>query len=139
MSRRIIIIPCGFKKRTGVHKAVDLYIGPYFKSNLRWARNYVKDSDILILSAKHGLLDLDRVILPYDLKMGETGDVSVESLKLQAEQRGIVDYEVFALGGKTYTDKLEKIFNNISLPMKGLSLGYAMQRVKQDILNGVKL
>jgi hypothetical protein len=45
---------------------------------------------ILVLSAKYGLVGIDEVIEPYDVKMGDRGSVTAGQVAAQAAERGIV-------------------------------------------------
>lgn len=64
---RIALIGCGKLKAPSACAAKDLYTGPLFRT----ARTYAeKNCDgWLILSAKYGLLEPDRIIEPYELKL----------------------------------------------------------------------
>lgn len=75
-----VVIPCGAEKLTTSAKAADMYIGSMFKDALTTARGIVSDENIFILSAKYGLVRLDQVIEPYDVKLGQPGTISKESL-----------------------------------------------------------
>jgi hypothetical protein len=87
------IIPCGTEKATEPAAAADLYTSAHWR--------YVLDSVcveaavtpghcvVLILSAKHGLLPLDQVIAPYDLRMGDEGCVTVDQLAEQCKALGL--------------------------------------------------
>lgn len=112
--------------------AKDLYIGSYFNCNLKWAMSVAKISDILILSAKHGLLKLTDTVDPYDLKMGSKGSIHVDLLRYQAQILGIVSEKVYAIGLKDYTEILREVFPNLILPVKGLSIGCSMQVLNKN-------
>lgn len=129
----IVIIPCGFKKAITISSAKYLYLGPYFKSNLKLARALTIDENIYILSAKHGLLKLNDKIEPYNLKMGMKGSVSFSLIQKQAINLGIINKNIIAIGGKEYLKPLELIFKNIQTPLKGLSMGYSMQKAGELI------
>lgn len=66
--KRIVLIACVSKKRRKRSKAGKLYTSTLFKLNLLYARK-LKPQNIFILSAKHGLLTLDRVVAPYDVTL----------------------------------------------------------------------
>ena len=103
-----VIIPCGGAKRDEVCQAADLYIGSLFAQVLASARGLVDDTNILILSAKHGLITLDTMVAPYDLKMGKPGLVDAVTVAKQAFDLGIgVDDEVMTLLPATY----ERVLN----------------------------
>lgn len=76
--RRIIIIPCSATKNpvSGPTPARDLYTGSNFQGNLKAAIAQVGEANVRIMSAKHGLLELDQKIEPYDVKMGSKESLS---------------------------------------------------------------
>ena len=72
--KKIVILSCGKSKLNRACAARDLYIGDLFRKSLAYARSLCPDT-IYILSAKHGLLELDDVVEPYEMtlnKMGKT-------------------------------------------------------------------
>jgi len=66
--KKIILIACVKEKLNHPAKAIDIYQGSIFKNWLKLARKI--DYDLLfILSGKHGLLDPQTTIEPYDLNL----------------------------------------------------------------------
>jgi hypothetical protein len=57
--KKIVLVSCVKSKLSHPAKARDLYISTLFKSNLEYACRQNPDG-IYILSAKYGLLELDR-------------------------------------------------------------------------------
>jgi hypothetical protein len=80
---RYVIIPCGGAKLDTAAPARDIYTGSMFRDALGTALELVDAEHVLILSALHGLVTLDTVIEPYDLKMGRNGSISQASLHTQ--------------------------------------------------------
>jgi hypothetical protein len=78
----LVLIPCAAKKLTVGAPARDLYVSDHFKLALRAAeaRAGAVDARVAIVSARHGLLMLDRVIAPYDCSMGDPDAIAVEHL-----------------------------------------------------------
>lgn len=66
-----IIIPCGGAKADKTCAARDLYTGSAFREVLAAAIAEVGEENVMILSAKWGLLELDQPVAPYDTKMGD--------------------------------------------------------------------
>jgi hypothetical protein len=90
------VVPCCGEKLDRPAPARELYRGQMFRHTLerveRAAAMDVEDgrpARVLILSALHGLIELDTVLAPYDLKMGKPGSVTVEQLTEQALALGI--------------------------------------------------
>jgi hypothetical protein len=67
------------------------YVGGYHLARRRAAAVLTTPDRILILSVLHGLLPLDRVIAPYDLRMGQPGSITPAAPRRQAEQLHLVD------------------------------------------------
>lgn len=57
MQKHIILIACGSRKATGPSPARNLYLGALFRKSLLYAESVHPDL-ILILSARHGILEL---------------------------------------------------------------------------------
>lgn len=64
---RIGLVGCGKKKLDRAAPARELYTGPLFRAALRYAEAMC--DRVFVLSAKHGLLDIDTVVEPYDLRL----------------------------------------------------------------------
>lgn len=67
--RTLCLLSCGKSKLPHAAKARDLYTGCLFRDALAYATHPGRFDDVRILSAKHGLLTLDQVVEPYDLKL----------------------------------------------------------------------
>lgn len=67
--RYLLILPCSKKKRNvAAARAINLYNGPFYQI-LRKYRS--PNIDVLTLSAKYGLIEVDEIISSYDQKMTE--------------------------------------------------------------------
>ncbi|PIN77255.1 hypothetical protein COV15_02825 [Candidatus Woesearchaeota archaeon CG10_big_fil_rev_8_21_14_0_10_34_12] len=75
---KVVLISCVSKKQKEKCKVRDFYISPLFKFNLKYASSLNPDK-IFILSAKYGLIDLDKEIEPYDLTLNKMSQKEVES------------------------------------------------------------
>jgi hypothetical protein len=129
--KKIVLISCVSKKAPHRAKAKDLYLSPLFVSSLRYARS-LKPDCIFILSAKHGLLELDTEIEPYDTSLMNmtVAEVKVwaarvlEQLRKQADLRS--DHFIF-LAGERYRQYLANSIISYEVPLKGLSIGKQLQ------------
>jgi hypothetical protein len=117
----VVFIGCGKKKTWHRTKAKYLYQGRYFRLCLSLARKLTTEDRIFILSAKYGLLLLDREIEPYNQKLTEMsapdrekwrGKVKIQTKRLPAGKR------VF-LCSRQYTKGLSGIH---LLPCVGIGL-----------------
>lgn len=130
-----VIIPCGAAKVDYAAPALDMYTGSYFRANRAYALSLVPASDVLILSAKYGLIGAFAWIQPYDVTFGSPLAIDTPAIAAQVKQLGIRDDEVIVLGGKRYRDKLRPMFTRakfvMDLPLAGM--GYQMQWLYRNL------
>ncbi|HEY0435262.1 MAG TPA: hypothetical protein VGC92_01385 [Phenylobacterium sp.] len=132
MNRPLILIPCGGRKLALPARARDLYTGPYFRQALAWARTL--GGRFLILSAKHGLVEPEERIEPYDLRMGQPGSVTAGLVHAQAHARGLLDEPcVLAAGGRAYLKVVRDVWPLAETPFEGLGLGKQLQAMRRAI------
>ena len=134
MSTKIVIIPCGGAKLETSAPARDLYTGSMFRDTLTTARTMTTENNIYIISALHGLIALDKIVEPYDLKMGQRGTVETSTLEQQLNEI-LPKTEAFvidALLPKAYNEALETAYpywiENHFAGTKGI--GYQKQVLK---------
>lgn len=128
--RRVVIIACGDKKLPdpGLNEygnpnpgypAGELYIGDYHVS-LRSAADALTDQPLIrILSALHGLVDLQRPLHPYDVRPGDPRAVTPERVASHAAELGTDDADVIFLGGQDYVDLLRPAIPHLHTPLSG--------------------
>jgi hypothetical protein len=75
--KAFIAVGCSKTKRSGPSKARDLYTSSRFQTSVDIAELY--QADYAILSGKHGLIEPDKILYPYDV------DISNLELPRQAE------------------------------------------------------
>ncbi|MBK6017594.1 DUF6884 domain-containing protein [Streptomyces sp. MBT53] len=130
---RVVIVACGGRKAVyadGIHKgkpvigarAGELYVGNYHRA-MRQAADVLtrggRGGRVLILSAKWGLVELDRHILNYDLKAGAPGTVDGETLRRQAHELGISGAAVTVLGGRAYAKLAGEVWDDFAALLAG--------------------
>jgi len=133
--KKIILISCVSKKLSKKARAEDLYISPLFKYSLNYAK-LLKPDKIFILSAKHGLVNLKKVIKPYNKTLK---DMSVKEVKEWAKMvisqlKRVSDLrkDIFIfLAGEKYRKYLIPHFKNYKIPLKGLSIGKQLKYLKE--------
>ncbi len=77
----LVVIPCAAAKVDHPAPAAELYASDNFAHMLRAAQATAADmgdAKVMILSAEHGLVELDQVLAPYDTKMGQRGCIGTE-------------------------------------------------------------
>ncbi|MBC7299820.1 DUF6884 domain-containing protein [Nocardia salmonicida] len=90
---------CSKQKAPQPLPAFELYQGPFTQLCLRAARTHVGDSHIRILSAAHGLLRLDEVVEPYDVRLTEASAL-IAKVRDQAARTDLLAEQVMALTPK---------------------------------------
>jgi hypothetical protein len=142
----LVVVPCGKRKiwdkhpERGPTKAREAYIGAPFIVNREYAEKF--GDEWVILSAKYGFIEPDFIILKnYDVTFDDrsTKPISIEQLKKQVDAKFIGFHRVTALGSRRYAEIVLKAFeqtkSEINTPSAGLSVGYAMGKVKDAIRN----
>lgn len=133
--RTIVLISCGKSKRSHRCQAQHLYTGDLFQKSLAYARRIGADA-IFILSAKHGLLELEQEIAPYEmtllgmpaLEIARWGDLVLERLRSHAQ---LTDRFVI-LAGMVYRARLVPHLTNVELPLRGLRFGEQLKFLKPE-------
>jgi hypothetical protein len=107
MTALTYVIPCSAAKLSHAAPARDLYVGQTFKHTLERALNAEVPGRVMILSAKHGLLDLDTIVEPYEVRITDADAIDADTLAAQAQAIGIDDTDVWALLPRAYFDRLD--------------------------------
>jgi hypothetical protein len=129
---RLVVIPCGGRKRAQRTPAGAMYTGSYHLACRRAAAWLTRDGGtVIILSAKYGFLRMGDPIDPYDLKMGQRGSVSVAILREQAARLGLSRIrDVTVLGGRAYADAASAVWPDARRPLDGTtSMGEQLARL----------
>ncbi len=107
-ARKLLIISCSkTKRKLKQGPALEVYDGPLYKILRKYSR---EDLDVLILSAKYGLIESTKIISPYDTKMTLrlAKEIKVEStynlLKFIKHNNY---YEIFVELGKIYKEGID--------------------------------
>ena len=138
-----VIVGCGRLKHVEPRPAADLYGSPYITNAVAWARSVTTEDRLLILSAKHGLIDGRTVIEPYDVSFqhGPADQViTPERLAEQVDEFGITGPAI-TLAGAEYRRRLAVAAGGRVQPHnpfadllhtdgKTAGMGYQMQALK---------
>lgn len=124
----LVVVSCSKRKLKRRAEARDLYISPLFRLMRRYAEH---GKAWRILSAKHGLLDPDTAIDPYDM--------TLEGMNARARRQwacGVLKKllplarcygRVFILAGSRYREGLVDVLRRegicVCMPMEGLRIG----------------
>ncbi|WP_241665907.1 YaaA family protein [Prescottella subtropica] len=132
-TRPLVIVPCGATKLSTPEPvpAGQLYTGTYHRLGLRAAAALTDPSSTRILSALHGLLPLDRPVTPYNLRLGQPGAITTDTLRAQAAEQNLLEHpDVVLFGGRDYVDLAHRIWPHARTPLAGTrGIGEQQQRL----------
>lgn len=136
---KIILISCVKSKLSTKAKARHLYTSDLFKKSLAYAEMQHPDK-IFILSAKYGLLRLNRRIEPYEktlnnMYMAERKTWAAGVLKQLERVTDLKRDEFIILAGEKYRQYLVPHLSNVKTPLKGKSFGNQLRFLKLALLD----
>jgi len=128
---RIVLISCVGKKLPYKAKAQDLYISSLFRKALQYAKSLDPDN-IFILSAKYGLLKLDKMVEPYDKTLNKMRSNGIKEwansiLNQLKKATDLNNDEFIFLAGNNYRKFLLPHIKHYNIPMQVLSIGRQLQ------------
>ena len=129
--KKVVLVTCGAKKRSGRHAARDLYIGSYYRACMEYAES-LKPDQIFILSAKHHLLPPNTKVDCYDETLNEMGVKDrrewATSVLGQIRRRfGNTKVEYTILAGVRYWKFLKDELGKVRLPLERMPIGKQLQ------------
>ena len=134
----IALLSCVSQKVEYKTEARNMYISSLFTKSLKYAENILKPNIIFILSAKHGLLKLNKVIEPYNetlnTKNREDQQIWAKKVLMQIgkECNINVDTFIFLAGKKYYRDLIQHLPNN-KIIMENMPIGKRLQWLTKEI------
>jgi len=136
VGRQIFLLSCGKRKKAFRAKARDLYDGALFRKMLEYAQRHNADA-IFILSAKHGLLNLDDVLDPYEQTLNSMSSAEVkawaERVLQKLSQRADVERDHFTiLASERYRRHIIPHLHHCCVPMEGLRIGQQLRFLTRD-------
>ncbi|MBJ7482861.1 MAG: hypothetical protein JHD30_04805 [Chloroflexi bacterium] len=106
-----LIVQCGAGKLPGAHRVADLYTGPLWSTLRRVERETGIARDVYVLSAKYGIVRMDKVIESYDAqavdRVTEAHHVHVTELVQLVQAQGWNLCRVDFVGSALYAKVLE--------------------------------
>jgi hypothetical protein len=147
--KRIVLIACVSKKKKEISPAKYLYTSTLFTYSLKYAYTLNPDK-ILILSALHHLLDLEKEIEPYDVTLSNVPKAKRKpGLKILNSQEKIIwgkevvrllskqsdlQYDKFiVLAGQEYIKPIKAHIRYLDDRLHGLSQGKRIAYLKNHI------
>lgn len=134
---RAVLISCASKKRSHAAKAQDLYISTLFQLNLAYART-LKPDKIFILSAKYGLLPLERKIEPYNVTLNtmHSAEVATWADRVINDLKRELDLQkdtIIFLAGEKYRKYLIPHMQHYEIPLQGKGIGKQLKYLKEAL------
>lgn len=138
---QIVLLSCTKSKLSKPSQAQDLYsASPMFQKTLEYGKS-LKPDKMFILSAKHHLVPLTKVLAPYDKTLKEMPkDEKIawgEEVIKQMKSHGInpeKDKFIFLTGSEYMKPLLEYIpEQNVQKPMEGRRMGERLQWLNSQI------
>ena len=134
--KTIVLISCSSEKESTATTAEQLYTSSLFKKSLARAKKLNPDA-IYILSGKHHLLPLDKVIEPYNQRVSRKKDENeawgakvIEQLKKVPD---LQNDKFIIYAGKDYVTPIKSSLKNVILPFDGVKgNGEMLQRLNQE-------
>lgn len=118
-------------------EAKKLYQGAIFKKTLRYCFQESFD-EIYILSAKHGVLDLDQKIEPYDKTLSRMTQVEKKEwdrLVISQLKEKNIKGEFWFFCGKNYYENIILVFPG-KTPWKNLRIGKILKWLSNNLKKG---
>ena len=129
--KRFALIACSSRKKTHAAPAHDLYDSDLFNLSLQFAERLEPD-EIYVLSAKYGLLPIERVIEPYNKTLNEmsASDVKRWATYVLGQMAMVSDLKrdhFIILAGQTYRKFLVPYLGSYTVPLEGKRIGEQIQ------------
>lgn len=136
---KIVLLSCTKSKLDKPSQAQDLYsASPMFRKTLEYGKSLRPDK-MFILSAKHHLVPLTKVLEPYDKTLKEMSSeekkVWADEVIKQMKNQGLnleKDQFIF-LTGSEYMKPLVGYITNVESPMDGKRMGERLQWLNSQI------
>ncbi|NTW88052.1 MAG: hypothetical protein HGB26_02775 [Desulfobulbaceae bacterium] len=131
----IVLISCVGLKKSHECKAKDLYDSTWFRYAWQYAQSLNPDK-IFILSAKYGLINPEKKIIPYEetLNSKSTRDIRSWAASVLGSLQEAVDVTedtFIILAGEKYRRYLIGHLSNHVVPMQGLGIGMQLKWLKE--------
>ena len=121
----IILLMCGKNKEKYKTKAKNLYNSERFKLSLEYANTLANEKNIFILSAKHGLVELETELIPYDKSVYDMTIIEktewVKMIITKIKSKMNLDiYNFVFLTDDFYCEYFPQYLKNVEMPLQGL-------------------
>lgn len=124
--KTIVLLMCGKNKLSHTAKVKDFYTSPRFQKSIQYANTLTEEKNIFVLSAKHGLLELEQEIAPYNESIYGMSEQKKEQwannvIKSLSNISNIKEDKYIFLTDDDYNKELLPFLTIVKLPLKGLN------------------
>lgn len=132
----VALVGCAAAKLPHPAPARDLYTSQLFRKASTYAE--ATSDRWFILSALHGLVDPDRIVEPYDVRLSKTGPAIDQWARtvggqLTRELAGVPDVELLVLAGEQYRTCLRFCHYPHRVPMQGMGIGQQLGFLTREL------
>ena len=122
------LVACSRRKAHHAAPARELYVSPLFGAARAYAERHYGPGRWLILSALHGLVDPETVLVPYDLSLRQLSDREREAwgnrVAVELADRFPAGTVLWFHAGALYRDAIASVVpHQVRLPLTGLAIG----------------
>ena len=134
----LILLGCGAAKREGPAPAVDLYTGSLYRKSLAYARKL--GGPHFILSALHGVVSPERVLVPYDNTLADRSTRAswAQWVGTDLLDRTVAGDELVVLAGRRYwggwAPRLRTAGRIVTTPLAGMGMGARMHWLTEQVM-----
>lgn len=138
------LVSCSVQKLARPAPARELYCSPLFRKSLAYAES--RCEHVYVLSAMHHLLDLDKVIEPYDRRLGTTKRereiwAIITAGALESKHKR-ADLQLMVLAGADYAGALIGVVcwwwkdgwrSHVHQPLQGMQVGERLRWLNDQL------
>jgi hypothetical protein len=144
--KNVVLVACVATKNDKPMPAEDLYASDLFKKSIAYAHKLADDEDIYILSAKHHLLPIKKVIEPYNMTLNDFdkdekekwSNIVLDDIK---KRYNIDETNFIFLAGNNYRKYLQDQLPHTKVPLEGLRIGQQkakLMKLLNEVYNKIK-
>ena len=122
------LVACSRTKADHAAPARELYVSPLFRAAREYAEHHYGRGHWFILSARHGLVDPDAVLAPYDLSLRQLSPNEREAwgdrVAVKLTDRFPAGTVLWFHAGALYRDAIAPVVpHQVRFPLVGLGIG----------------
>lgn len=134
--KKIVLIACCSKKLKERARAINLYQSDLFKKSIAYAKS-INPDEIYILSAKYGLLELEKEVDPYNLTLNKFSEKEkyewASNVKKSLEEKTDLEKDCFIfLAGQNYRKYPIPCISHYEIPLENKRIGEQLKWLEKN-------